>query len=85
VDCACNDDTGQTYELTVTLWPTSNLFKKGHRIRVDISSSNFPRFDINANTGEPAGKHTRMVTADNTVHTITDLASRIVLPIIPPG
>ena len=76
---------GKPYELTVTLWPTSNVFKKGHRIRVDISSSNFPRFDVNPNTGEPVGKHTRMVTADNTVHTSTGLPSCVVLPIIPAG
>jgi predicted acyl esterase len=44
---------GQVYEVTINLSPTANLFKKGHRIRVDISSSNFPRLDINPNTGEP--------------------------------
>ena len=47
-------------KLTLTLWPTSNVFKKGHRLRVDISSSNFPRFDVNPNTGEPVGKHTKI-------------------------
>ena len=74
---------GKPYELTVALWPTSNVFKQGHRIRVDVSSSNFPRFDVNPNTGEPVGRHTRMVTADNTVHTSTDHPSHVVLPIIP--
>ena len=74
---------GRPYELTVTLWPTSNVFKRGHRIRVDVSSSNFPRFDVNPNTGEPVGGHTRMVTADNTVHTSTGHPSRVVLPVIP--
>ena len=76
---------GKPYQLAVTLWPTSNVFKKGHRIRVDVSSSNFPRFDVNPNTGEPVGRHTRMVTADNTVHTSTGLPSCVVLPIIPTG
>ena len=76
---------GKPYQLAVTLWPTSNVFKKGHRIRVDVSSSNFPRFDVNPNTGEPVGKHTRMVTADNTVHTSAGLPSCVVLPIIPRG
>ena len=47
---------GEVYELTVEPFPTANVFKKGHRIRVDISSSNFPRFDTNPNTGEPLGK-----------------------------
>ena len=46
---------GEVYPITIELTPTSNLFKAGHRIRVDISSSNFPRFDINPNTGEPMG------------------------------
>ena len=43
----------KVYKLSFPLYPTSNLFKAGHCIRVDISSSNFPRFDVNANTGEP--------------------------------
>ena len=46
--------------------PTS--FKKGHRIRVDISSSNFPHFDVNPNTGEPLGLSRRSVVAPNTVY-----------------
>ncbi len=50
---------GEIYELTITLYPTSNLFKEGHRIRLDIASSNFPRFDVNPNTGEPIGSHRR--------------------------
>ena len=45
----------EVYRFTVTLFPISNLFVKGHRIRLDISSSNFPRFDVNPNTGEPLG------------------------------
>jgi uncharacterized protein len=70
-------------ELTITMWPISNVFKKGHRIRLDVSSSNFPRFDVNPNTGEPVGRHTKMVVAWNTVHTGSDFPSRMVLPIIP--
>ena len=42
----------QTYEFTIEMYPTSLVFKSGHRIRIDISSSNFPSFDINPNTGE---------------------------------
>jgi len=74
---------GEPVEVTITMWPVSNVFKKGHRIRVDISSSNFPRFDVNPNTGEPVGRHTKMIRADNTIYTSADLASRVILPIIP--
>jgi predicted acyl esterase len=58
------------------------VFKKGHRIRVDISSSNFPRFDINPNTGEPLNRHRRTVTATNTIYHSERYPSRIVLPVI---
>jgi hypothetical protein len=73
---------GEVYRATIHLYPTSNVFKKGHRIRVDISSSNFPRFDVNPNTGEPLQQHRRMIVADNTVHFGGDRASHIVLPVI---
>jgi putative CocE/NonD family hydrolase len=73
---------GTVYELQIELPPVSNLFKKGHRIRVDISSSNFPRFDVNPNTGEPIGRHTRSQVAENTVYTDADRPSHIVLPIV---
>ena len=49
---------GVPVPVTITLPPTSNLFDIGHRIRVDISSSNWPRLDVNPNTGEPIGRHT---------------------------
>ena len=74
---------GEPCEVTITLWPTSNVFKKGHRIRIDISSSNFPRFDVNPNTGEPVGRHTKMIKAENTVYTSAGRASRVILPIVP--
>ena len=73
----------ESVEITITLWPTSNVFKKGHRIRLDVSSSNFPRFDVNPNTGEPVGRHTRIMKADNTIHTGAEHPSRVVLPVIP--
>ena len=75
--------TDEIYEITLNLWPISNVFKKGHCIRIDVSSSNFPRFDINPNTGEPLGKHSKMVTTENTVWVGGDKGSRAVLPIIP--
>jgi putative CocE/NonD family hydrolase len=74
---------GTVYEFTIDPFPTANVFKKGHRIRVDVSSSNFPRFDANPNTGEPLGKNRRAVTADNTVHHSAAYPSRIILPIVP--
>jgi putative CocE/NonD family hydrolase len=70
----------QVYPITIALPPTSNLFTRSHRIRVDISSSNFPRFDVNPNTGEPVGRHTHTQVATNTVHCGK---SHVVLPVIP--
>lgn len=57
----------EVYEVNIEPFPTANVFKKGHRIRVDISSSNFPRFDTNPNTGEPPGKSRRKIKAENTI------------------
>jgi putative CocE/NonD family hydrolase len=74
---------GTVSKMTIRLYPTSNVFKKGHRIRVDVSSSNFPRFDVNPNTGEPLNRHRRMQTAVNTVHHSAKYPSRIILPVIP--
>ena len=74
---------GQVYELSIGLYPTSNVFKRGHRVRVDIASSNFPRFDVNPNTGEPLNRHRRFVVATNTVYHERRRPSHIVLPVIP--
>jgi putative CocE/NonD family hydrolase len=76
---------GTVYPMTIQLYPTSNVFKRGHRIRVDISSSNFPRFDVNPNTGEPLNDHRRSSVATNTVYHDALHASQIVLPIVPGG
>jgi putative CocE/NonD family hydrolase len=73
---------GKVYPFTIKLYPTSNVFKKGHRIRVDISSSNFPRFDVNPNTGEPLQQHRRTVIATNTIHFDRSHPSHIVLPVV---
>jgi putative CocE/NonD family hydrolase len=59
---------GQIYRLMIRPFDTANVFKKGHRIRLDISSSNFPRFDVNPNTGEPLGANRRSMAVDNTVY-----------------
>ncbi|MCA1651141.1 MAG: CocE/NonD family hydrolase, partial [Acidobacteria bacterium] len=73
---------GEIVPVTIVLYPTSNLFKAGHRIRLDISSSNFPRFDVNPNTGEPLGRHRRWVIAENSVYHDPERTSHIVLPIV---
>ena len=74
---------GEIYEIEITPFPTANVFKKGHRIRIDVSSSNFPRFDVNPNTGEPLGENRRRIKADNTVYHDAVRASHIVLPVVP--
>ncbi|WP_328769537.1 CocE/NonD family hydrolase C-terminal non-catalytic domain-containing protein [Streptomyces sp. NBC_00286] len=59
---------GQVYEIEVTAPDTANRFAAGHRIRLDISSSNFPRFDVNTNTGTPEAAARRTAVATNSVH-----------------
>ena len=73
---------GRPYEFTIELYPTSLVFMPGHRIRVDISSSSFPRFDVNPNTGEPLNANTGWRVAANTVFHDPERPSRIVLPVI---
>lgn len=70
-------------EFTIEMYPTSLVFQRGHRIRLDISSSNFPRFDVNPNTGEPLNQNRRWRVADNTVYHNAQHPSHIILPIIP--
>jgi putative CocE/NonD family hydrolase len=74
---------GEIYQITIEPFPTANVFKKGHRIRIDISSSNFPRFDINPNTGEPLGRHRNLAPADNSIYHDNLRPSHLVLPVIP--
>jgi putative CocE/NonD family hydrolase len=74
---------GEIYPFTISLFPTSNVFKAGHRIRLDVSSSNFPRFDVNPNTGEPIAKQTRQIAADQLVFHDPQHPSHVVLPVIP--
>jgi putative CocE/NonD family hydrolase len=76
---------GRVYEFAIDLWPTSNVFKEGHRIRVDISSSNFPRFDRNPNTGNRWGVDAELRTAHQTICHDEARPSHIVLPVIPKG
>lgn len=74
---------GEVVEITIEPMPTSNFFRRGHRIRLDISSSNFPRFDVNPNTGAPEGSAGPRVMAFNTVHMGPGRASCVVLPMQP--
>jgi putative CocE/NonD family hydrolase len=76
---------GAVYEIEIEPYATSNIFKSGHRIRLDISSSNFPRYDVNTNTGEPEGRARRKQIAVNTVYVDRERASHVVLPIVPLG
>lgn len=74
---------GKPYEFTIEMYPTSILFKRGHRIRLDISSSNFPRFDVNPNTGEPLNANRSWRVAENSLYLDPGHPSRLLLPIIP--
>jgi len=74
---------GRIYEYSLDLWATSNLFKAGHRIRLYVSSSNFPRFNRNLNTGEPIAGGARMVKATQRIYHDAQHPSALVLPVIP--
>lgn len=74
---------GDINEYCIDMGATSNLFLKGHRIRIDISSSNFPRYDRNMNTGNPLGEDARGIPAMQTVFHGAGYASYIDLPVIP--
>ncbi|MFV3130802.1 CocE/NonD family hydrolase [Niveispirillum sp. KHB5.9] len=74
---------GKVYEVRMEMFPIANLFKAGHRIRLDVSSSNFPHFDVNLNTGGAQGMPDTPVVAANRLHLDTDHPSRITLPVQP--
>ena len=73
---------GQVYKLTIDVWSTSNVFKKGHALRLEVSSSNFPRFDRNLNTGEDNGTGQRFVPATNTILHDAQHPSALTLPVV---
>jgi len=73
---------GEVVRAHITLFPTANLFLPGHRIRLDVSSSNFPKFDVNPNTGEPEGLARRRRIAVNSVFVDTDRPSKVTLPLL---
>jgi putative CocE/NonD family hydrolase len=74
---------GQIYPLNIDLWATSNVFCTGHRLRLELSSSNFPRFDRNLNTGQSAAISAKYITATNTILHDAAHPSALVLPIVP--
>ncbi len=75
-------DPGDVYKVTIDLWATANRFNKGHKIRLDISSSNFPMYDVNPNTGGPLGKPTRRIKAINTIYHSQQRPSHVKLPVL---
>jgi len=81
----CPVTPGEAYEYVIDLASVSILFKKGHRIRLDITSSNFPRFDRNMNTGNAFGEDAEGIIASQTVFHNDTYASYVDLPIIKGG
>jgi len=75
---------GQVYKFVIDLWSTSNVFLKGHSLRLEISSSNFPRFDRNMNTGEVQAAAQRYVSATNTIYHDAEHPSVLILPMVKP-
>lgn len=76
---------GEVIRYEIDLWVTSNAFLPGHRVRVDISSSNFPRFDRNPNSGKTFGTDTELLKATQTIYHGGEWASHLLLPVIPNG
>ncbi len=74
---------GEIYRITIDMWATSNVFLPGHKLRLEISSSDFPRFDRNLNTGEEQSRGTRMVKSVNVIFHDKDHPSALALPVIP--
>ena len=74
---------GEIYKLAIDAGVTSNVFLKGHRIRIEISSSNFPRFDRNLNAGEEQARATRMVKAANMIYHDKAHPSALLVPMVP--
>ncbi len=74
---------GEVNEYVITLGVTSQLFRKGHRVRIDVASSNLPQFDRNMNTGNPIGQDARGIPALQTIYHEPGFASYIDLPVIP--
>jgi putative CocE/NonD family hydrolase len=74
---------GETYHITLDLWSTSNVFLAGHKLRLEVSSSNFPRFDRNLNTGKEQARTTRIVKATNVIYHDKGHPSALIVPVVP--
>lgn len=74
---------GEVTRYQIEIWPTSNLFRRGHRIRLEISSSNFPAYDRNPNTGGSLADSTETRVATQTIYHDAEHPSRVTLPIQP--
>jgi putative CocE/NonD family hydrolase len=74
---------GKIYKVVIDVGATSNVFRTGHRLRLEISSSNFPRFDRNLNTDESPEHGSKFTKAENRIYHDAEHPSAIVLPVIP--
>ena len=74
---------GRAYLFMIDLWATTNVFKAGHCIRLQVTSSNFPRWDRNPNTGHAFGQDADLRTAEQTILHDADHPSHVLLPIVP--
>jgi len=74
---------GEIYQFSIDLWATSNVFRRGHRLRLEISSSNFPRFDRNTNTGDDTAHARKFALAENAIFHDAGHPSALILPIVP--
>jgi len=75
---------GEIYKITIDLRATSNVFLPGHRLRLEVSSSNFPRFNRNLNTGEDPARGTNLLKATNKIYHDRDHPSALILPLVSP-
>ncbi len=78
-------EAGKAYEFVLDLWSTSNVFKQGHRMRLDVTSSSFPRWDRNPNTGHAFGVDDELVVAHQTILHDAEHPSFVLLPLVPPS
>jgi putative CocE/NonD family hydrolase len=74
---------GEVYQITIDAGVTGNVFRAGHRIRLEISSSDFPHYDRNPNTGKPVADETRLRPATQTIYHDPKRPSRLILPVVP--
>ena len=76
---------GEIYPVRVAMFPIANLFRRSHRLRLDIAGSNFPHFDVNPNSGEPEGSSERPRKATTQIFVDRGRASVLTAPVIPAG